>query len=197
MSHGVPLLYWRNGRPRWEPGPSLRKRGWKGCNLVNQAGEFLSFYKAAEIAQLLNDQASSGPKKFTTIKAPASDQPTPFDLNQHQQGWIYIIRFPDRIKIGYSTRPEGRLVEIDQQQAHSPSAVLIMRGSMLEEKLIHQRLSSLKLKGEWYDLSMIITRFVNASFQKGTIAWEQLPKERPQNKPADLECPVRPSDPAL
>jgi len=55
MTHPrTPYLKWRNGRPRWEPGPGLRRAGFKGRNLQDDNGDWLSYGLAIEAAQKLN-----------------------------------------------------------------------------------------------------------------------------------------------
>ncbi len=55
----VPYLKLRNGRPRWEPGPKLRQRGYKGQDLKNDAGEWLSLEDAISAAKKLNEQTKN------------------------------------------------------------------------------------------------------------------------------------------
>lgn len=50
----VPYLEWRGGRPRWNPGPHLRSRGFKGQDLKDEAGGWLSEAAAIEAARALN-----------------------------------------------------------------------------------------------------------------------------------------------
>lgn len=54
MNLRVPYLKWRNGRPRWEPGPRLRERGWKGRDLKAESGAWLPLDQAIQAAQDLN-----------------------------------------------------------------------------------------------------------------------------------------------
>lgn len=50
----IPYLKWRNGRPRWEPSPELRRDGWKGRDLKAADGSWLDRYGAAREAEALN-----------------------------------------------------------------------------------------------------------------------------------------------
>ncbi len=52
----VPYLKLRNGRPRWEPGPRLRAKGFKGQDLKDAAGNWLGEVGAIEAARALNAQ---------------------------------------------------------------------------------------------------------------------------------------------
>lgn len=68
MKLKVPYLKWRDGRPRWEPGPGLRKAGCKGRDLRDEAGQFLDLQSAILAAGKLNEElaqwrAAGGMKK--------------------------------------------------------------------------------------------------------------------------------------
>lgn len=45
---------WRDGRPRWSPGPTLRRRGWKGRDLKRPDGSWMAMGEAIEAAIALN-----------------------------------------------------------------------------------------------------------------------------------------------
>ncbi|WP_088342455.1 MULTISPECIES: tyrosine-type recombinase/integrase [Rhodomicrobium] len=59
MKIKVSYLKWRAGRPRWEPGPTLRDKGWKGRDLRNEVGEWLDMARAIEAARRLNDEVTA------------------------------------------------------------------------------------------------------------------------------------------
>lgn len=50
----IPYFKWREGRPRWEPGPGLRSKGFKGRDLKSESGEWLGYGNAADAAIALN-----------------------------------------------------------------------------------------------------------------------------------------------
>jgi hypothetical protein len=47
-------LSWRDGRPRWAPGPTVRARGWKPRDLKDEAGAWLALAPAIAAAEALN-----------------------------------------------------------------------------------------------------------------------------------------------
>jgi len=49
-------LKWRNGKPRWEPGPALRAAGWKGRSLKDADGRWLGLEAAIAAAEEINRQ---------------------------------------------------------------------------------------------------------------------------------------------
>lgn len=80
---------WRDGRPRWEPGgrlgARLRKAGWKGRNLQDDAGTWLQLGEAIVAAEELNRQvdawlasgtrrAPQGPKRAVRSVAALHDK---------------------------------------------------------------------------------------------------------------------------
>lgn len=52
----VPYFLWRDGRPRWHPGPRLRRAGFKGRDLKDEAGQWLALEAAIAAARDLNRQ---------------------------------------------------------------------------------------------------------------------------------------------
>jgi hypothetical protein len=72
MKLRIPYLQWRNGRPRWEPGPGLRAKGWKGRDLKDENGAWLELIAAMERAKALNDEVAAwrmggAPRKRTPV----------------------------------------------------------------------------------------------------------------------------------
>ena len=51
----VPYFNWREGRPRWEPGPHVRAMGFRGADLKDQRGNWLSRPDALAAAETLNE----------------------------------------------------------------------------------------------------------------------------------------------
>jgi hypothetical protein len=64
----VAYLKWREGRPRWEPGPRLRGAGFKGRDLKDEAGRWLGLDAAIQAAAGLNAEVAAwrdgGKKRF-------------------------------------------------------------------------------------------------------------------------------------
>ncbi len=59
MKLRIPYLLWRDGRPRWQPGPGLRNRGWKGRDLKDDAGVWLELVPAIEAAKAINAEVEA------------------------------------------------------------------------------------------------------------------------------------------
>ena len=54
-----PNLTWRAGRPRWTPGPSVRRKGWTPRDLKDEAGRWLGLDAAIAAAKALNAQVTA------------------------------------------------------------------------------------------------------------------------------------------
>ena len=71
----VPYLAWRDGRPRWIPGPRLRAKGFKGRDLKDAQGRWLGLEAAIDEAKRLNAEVEafreSGKARFRE-RAPAA-----------------------------------------------------------------------------------------------------------------------------
>jgi len=70
----VPYLKLRNGRPRWEPGPHLRARGFRGQDLKDASGNWLGEGDAIEAANAIN--AAVGASGAPSEKKPAATERT-------------------------------------------------------------------------------------------------------------------------
>lgn len=56
MKLRVPYFVWRDGRPRWVPGPKLRKLKWKGRDLKDAQGNWLNYGDAINAAIAINKE---------------------------------------------------------------------------------------------------------------------------------------------
>lgn len=62
-----PYLCWRDGRPRWNPGPELRSRGYKGRDLKTPDDRWMDLSQAVAAAVELNSQVA----RQEPLQAPA------------------------------------------------------------------------------------------------------------------------------
>lgn len=77
----VPYFVWRAGRPRWEPGPHVRALGFKGRDLRDDAGDFLSEGRALDAARALNREVEQV-RLGGTSAAPAKTHPSRRSLTE-------------------------------------------------------------------------------------------------------------------
>lgn len=74
MKLTVAYLKWREGRPRWEPGPRLRECGFRGRDLKSDSGEWLDLEGAIDAAKALNDEVAAWRAEGT--QAPRTEKAT-------------------------------------------------------------------------------------------------------------------------
>lgn len=55
-----PYFVWRDGRPRWVPSPEIRARGFKGQDLKDPSGNWLTLGQAVDAAEALNAKVRAG-----------------------------------------------------------------------------------------------------------------------------------------
>ncbi len=55
----VPYWQWRDGRPRWEPGPKLRDAGFRGFDLKDESGAFLGLEASIAAATRKNAEVAA------------------------------------------------------------------------------------------------------------------------------------------
>ncbi|MGW4426612.1 GIY-YIG nuclease family protein [Streptosporangium sp. NPDC004631] len=70
------------------------------------------------------------------------------------EGFVYFIRFSDRIKIGWSANPSSRLKALPHDEV-----IAIVAGSMDDERKYHARFARLRMQGEWFRDDPAIVRF--------------------------------------
>lgn len=68
----VPYFTWRDGRPRWQPGPNVRARGFRGQDLKDASGNWLAYGPAIQAAQALNAAVARAVLASAGNSAPAS-----------------------------------------------------------------------------------------------------------------------------
>jgi hypothetical protein len=86
----------------------------------------------------------------------------PKDVRQPRAGWLYFIRFGDRVKIGYTTNPDARLQALPHERV-----IGVIPGSRSDEAAWHKLLADYRVVGEWFradpTVLEVLERVVNAS----------------------------------
>jgi len=70
-------------------------------------------------------------------------------------GFVYFLRFSDRVKIGFSTDPRTRISQLPHDEV-----LAIFPGTRLNERQLHAAFGDLRLTGEWFTLDDRILDFV-------------------------------------
>jgi hypothetical protein len=71
------------------------------------------------------------------------------------QGYVYFIRFSDRIKIGWSGDPQQRIRALPHDEV-----LAIIPGTIAEERQYHFRFHYLRVYGEWFRAERDLTDFI-------------------------------------
>ena len=107
MKIDVPYLKWRDGRPRWEPGPKLRAAGFKGRDLKDSGGGWLDEAGAVDAARELNREVAAWRDRGAPRRRPPSG-PT-----RHQQClsalWDLYAKSPKFAGLARKTQADYRV----------------------------------------------------------------------------------------
>jgi hypothetical protein len=69
----------------------------------------------------------------------------PRAVKQPLAGWVYFIRFSDRVKVGYTTRPDERMHGLPHEEI-----IGIIPGTRADERAWHSLLADFHVVGEWF-----------------------------------------------
>jgi len=64
--------------------------------------------------------------------------------------FVYFVQYGDRIKVGYSKNPKGRLQTLKSSNGGEMIPIAVLPGTRQQEKLIHERFREYSICGEWY-----------------------------------------------
>ena len=79
-----------------------------------------------------------------------------------QPGYVYFIQSGDHIKIGYAINVVKRM---DELQIGNPEALRllgVMAGKPSDERALHRRFNSDRVKGEWFRSSGNLIAFIES-----------------------------------
>lgn len=99
----------------------------------------------------------------------ASDDGARPDLRNDKAGYVYFLKVGDRLKIGFSINPYGRVATLSTGLARPMDTLLVVRGTVAEEKSLHRRFAAYRRKGEWFDAAPIVMRVAMRSLMFGRI----------------------------
>jgi hypothetical protein len=69
----------------------------------------------------------------------------PTAVKQPRAGWVYFIRFGDRVKVGYTTVPKRRMTQLPHEQI-----IGMVHGTRDDEAAWHKLLADYHVVGEWF-----------------------------------------------
>lgn len=138
----LPFIAWRNGRPRFAPGPRERDLGFKGQDLCHPDGRWFTLEEA------MNFSAT----KLGEIEQARGTPPRPRKaMPQRANGYVYFLRSGDRIKIGFSLNPFDRAGGMKTALADGVTCLVAVPGTQYEERRLHRALYRHRRNGEWFE----------------------------------------------
>jgi hypothetical protein len=155
----VPYFKWRSGHPRWEPGPGLRRRGWRGRDLKDVHGKWLPFDSARALAEKLNAEVRE--RQWNAQQPRATKKLA-------GAGFVYFLWAGDHVKIGWSKNPfNGRVADLKTSTPYEIRSVVAVPGTLYQEQKLHIALDAWRCNGEWFAASPQVLRAMNRSLSCG------------------------------
>ncbi len=146
MTHGVKYFVWRDGRPRWSPGANTRAKGFKGQDLKDADGDWLTMPEALKAAHDLNLAAGIISELPTLI-----DTPHVSSAAARRKGYVYFVLVAERVKIGFTSNPQNRLGNLQVGLYETIDLYVAVPGTQWDEHQVHDTLARHRLKGEWFE----------------------------------------------
>lgn len=160
----IKYISWRDGRPRFTPGPELRTEGWRGKDLLHEDGTWFSRGEALDwslkFQRVRKVKQVPRARRKTANKAKAEDEVARTSPNPDTGGTVYFLWQGDAIKIGFSRKPVSRLRDLGVAMAASPKLFIAVPGTLREERKWHDLLASHRLQGEWFRASFTVVRSI-------------------------------------
>mgnify|MGYP001041608876 CR=1 FL=1 len=137
----LPYIVWRDGRPRWVPGPRLRGQGLRSKDLRHDDGRWFSLEEAEAYSLALLAKHKSG-SRTRLMSGPPRTGVT---------GFIYFLWSGNFVKIGYSRGPLRRAEALLTGLAQGVRAFAAVPGSRADERRLHHALTDHRsMHGEWF-----------------------------------------------
>lgn len=152
MSHGMQYFSWRDGRPRWIPGPGLRERGFRGRDLKREDGTWLSLEEALMAAASINAEAGVATVRRRVVVEPKATTP--------RRGFIYFLLMGEHIKIGFTARPMHRVSDMDTAFSAEIGLYVVVPGTMAEERQLHAMFERERIRNEWFAASQRLLNLI-------------------------------------
>ena len=142
----LPYVVLRDGRPRWIPGPRLRRLGFRGQDLRHADGRWFTAEECRAFTEARQQEiAARRGQGQSALVVPARARRAP-KADSH----IYFLRVGDLVKIGYSTKPLSRIDDLRTVVAGKISSLVIVPGTRRDETRLHHALRAHRRNGEWF-----------------------------------------------
>lgn len=153
---------WRDGRPRFSPGPELRMEGWRSKDLQHNDGTWFTLGEALDwslkFQRLYRAKKLPRGRRRSAVRAEIEDRPQ--SPNLETCGSIYFLWQGDAIKIGFSRKPASRLRALGTAMSAPPRIFVALPGTLRDEREWHSRLATHRLDGEWFRASLTVVRAI-------------------------------------
>lgn len=97
---------------------------------------------------------------------------------------VYFVAAPGRIKIGFTTKPERRLVELQSADMEPLSMLHIIAGSLKLERRLHELAANWRIRREWFqdcpEVRAIIARAVAGEILVDPVKAQEMTTTRQQ-----------------
>ncbi|CDX54505.1 putative Integrase family protein [Mesorhizobium plurifarium] len=119
-----PHVAWRDGRPRFQPGPELRAAGHKAKDLRHDGGRWFSRGEAVDWSDAFVKQLAAARKadqakaKAAVVAAPRYGRPALFTVGQMFEDWYRSPKFQ------LPTDPEERRRQVQAKIVYAPKSIV-------------------------------------------------------------------------
>lgn len=152
----------KNGNRRWY----LRRPGDRKVRMPPpDAPNFMEHYRAVMGGNIPPRHDKKPPKPLIPRLPRAND------------GYIYFLRVEEAVKIGYSATPMARASHLRTGLPVPISAFVAIRGSMRDEKRLHNLLKSSRTHGEWFRATQAIVTLMARAARHGVLMTDELDEE--------------------
>lgn len=155
-----PYVVWRDGRPRFSPGPELRAAGHKGKDLRHDAGQWFTFAECVAWSAAFAEQDGGGGRARTRARNSGQFKQGQGSPNPDTRGFVYFLWVNDRIKIGFTRDPVRRFPQLSTGLGHQPGFVAVVPGTRADEKALHAALAGSRDRGEWFKPTLSVVRTI-------------------------------------
>lgn len=168
----IKYIKWRDGRPRFSPGTSMRGAGYIGQDLRHDDGTWFTVEQAQEYSAAIDRMRNPHhePSSDAALELPPVGAPRPRATNY--SGFVYFLRSGSRLKIGFSRNPGGRLTGLRTAMSHRMDTIAVVPGTEREERSLHWQLRAYRRNGEWFECNQRVMEVMIRSLTFGRVMLE-------------------------
>lgn len=159
----VSIRYYRviKGHGYWCPSPKMKSLGFAVVRCGPDGPD------AHAVAAEWNE-------RWQQARLEAKKAGSPPERNRVAGGYVYFLGNSERIKIGFSVTPLQRTSGLRTMAPIDFEFCLIVKGTRIDEKRLHQRFSAYRKNGEWFVTSRPIRMTIMRSAMAGAVVHDGL-----------------------